>query len=459
MIGYSSIITTAVGSMAGRFITMRIYKNDVEGANRYLNSMWVSNFFLSALFTVISVFCIVYIDKLLAVPEYLLADVRWLFGCGAFSLVLGLLTGYLSLATYVKNRVDLSSLQGVACNLVRILCVIALFAFFNPSIVYMSLSAVVAGLVGLCISYNFKQRLLPELTIAPRRYFSFRLVKELISSGVWNSVNQLSNVLLYQLDLLITNIFIGAAATGDYAIAKTAPTLILNFLAMFAGTFVPHFNILYAQDKVDELVKDVRKSMIIVSLFIGLPIGFLVVYSDCFYNLWVPGQDSNMLYWMTFITLLPMIFGGSINPVFGIYSVTNRLRIPSLVLLGAGLLNVAIIYILLKTTSLGIWAIIIVSAIQGGLRNALFSPVYGALCLKRKWTTFYPTMLRGILGMLVVVVIGACLRSVFVVDSWMAFFGVGIITCVFALFANCYIIMNRTERQHLFAVARTKLHI
>lgn len=458
MIGYSSIITTAVGSMAGRFITMRIYKNDVEGANRYLNSMWVSNFFLSALFTVISVFCIVYIDKLLAVPEYLLADVRWLFGCGAFSLVLGLLTGYLSLATYVKNRVDLSSLQGVACNLVRILCVIALFAFFNPSIVYMSLSAVVAGFVGLCISYNFKQRLLPELTISPRRYFSFRLVKELTSSGVWNSVNQLGLLLLCQLDLLITNIFIGPAATGDYAIVKTAPTLILNLLTMFAGTFTPHFNILYAQDKLEELVREARKAMIIVCLFIGLPIGFLVVYSDCFYNLWVPGQDSEMLYWMTLITLLPMFINGSINPVFGIYSATNRLRVPSLVLLGAGLLNVLITYILLKTTSLGVWAIIIVSAIQSGLRNALFSPAYGAICLKRKWTTFYPTMLRGVLSVSVVVIIGYCLRKVITVDSWLTFFVSGLLTCIFALFVNCFVIMKKAEREHLLIIIRTKIH-
>ena len=50
IIGYSSILTTAVGSMAGRFITMRIYKEDMEGANVYLNSMWVTNLLLSAIF-------------------------------------------------------------------------------------------------------------------------------------------------------------------------------------------------------------------------------------------------------------------------------------------------------------------------------------------------------------------------------------------------------------------------
>ncbi|MBP3470751.1 MAG: oligosaccharide flippase family protein [Paraprevotella sp.] len=458
MVGYSSIITTAIGSMAGRFITMRIYKNDIDGANKYLNSMWVSNLILSAFFTLISVFCVVYIDKLLTVPQELLSDVQWLFALGAFSMILGLLTGYLGLATYVKNRVDLSSSRNVICNIIRIICIFALFALFKPSIVYMSLSAVLSGLAGVYFNYNFKKKLLPELTIAPKKYFSFQLVKELTSSGVWNSVNQLSNMLLYQMDLLITNVFIGAIATGDYAIAKTAPTLILSLLGMLAGTFVPHFNILYAQDKIDELIREVRKSMVVVGSLISLPIGFLAIYSDCFYNLWVPGQDSQMLYWMTFITLLPMIFGGSVNPVFGIYSATNRLRVPSLVLLAAGILNVAVIYVLLKTTDMGIWAIIIVSAVQGGLRNALFSPAYGAICLKRKWTTFYPTMLRGIFGMLTVMAIGYAFRLIIEVDSWIMFFLSGAVVCSAALFINSYIIMSRSERQHLFGIVLKRIH-
>ena len=49
IIGYSSILTAAVGSMGGRFITMSIYQNDKEGANQSFNSVWVANIFLSIL--------------------------------------------------------------------------------------------------------------------------------------------------------------------------------------------------------------------------------------------------------------------------------------------------------------------------------------------------------------------------------------------------------------------------
>lgn len=459
IIGYSGVITAAVGSMAGRFVTMRVYANDMEGANRYYTSVWVANFFLSIVFTIVSIFCVIYIDHILTVPSELLTEVQWLFGLGTFSLVLGLLTGVFGMPTYIKNRVDLSTSAGMVVNAIRIGLIVLLFWLFRPSIVYMSLSAMVAAIAGMFFNLRFKQMLLPELSINPKCYFDFSKIVELISSGIWNSVNQLSNMLLYQLDLLITNIFISASATGDYAIAKTAPALILNLLAMLSGTFGAHFNILYAKGKIDEVVKEVRKSMVIVGMIIGLPIGFLVIFSDCFYSLWVPGQNIELLHKMTVVTLLPMICGGSINPIFVIFSVTNKLRVPSMVLLGAGLIQVVIIFILLKSTSLGIWAIIIVSALQGGLRNALFSPAYGAISLGYKWYTFFPTMFRGMAGMMMVVGISFLYRQFFSIESWFDFFLAGAVVCSISLFVNSYVMMFKHERQYLLSVVIKKLHL
>lgn len=452
MIGYTSIITTAVGSMAGRFITMRIYKDDIEDANRYLNSMWVANLFLSIVFTLMGVIVVVFIDDILSVPTYLLSDVRWLFGLGLFSIILGLLTGYLGIPTYVRNRVDLSSSRNVMTNLIRIGTILALFALFKPSIVYMSLSALIASIAGIVFNYNLKKKLLPELTIAPRRYFNFSYVRTLTGSGVWNSVNSLSNTLLYQLDLFITNIFISASATGDYAIAKTAPNLILQLLAMLSGTFVAHFNILYAKGEINTVVSETRKSMVIVGMLIGLPIGFLTIFSDCFYNLWVPGQDVTILFWLTVLTVVPMVLGGSINPIFGLFATTNKLKVPSLVVLFSGLSQLIVIVILLKFTSLGIWAIAITSLVQSVLRNSIFTPIYGAKVLGKPWYTFYPTVVRGVLGAGVVIATGFLYRRFFIIDSWTSFFVAGVIVCTFSLFFNSYVMLTRAERERVFSV-------
>lgn len=458
IIGYSSILTAAVGSMGGRFVTMSIYQNDKENANQYFNSVWSANIFLSVLFTIASIFFILFISDILTVPKYLETEVRWLFGFGTITMIIGLITGLLGLGTYVKNRLDLQASVSVITNIIRVASILLLFFIFNPSIVFMSLSAFIAALVGIYFSISFKRKLLPELVINPNRYFSWKRIKEVTSAGIWNSLTQLSNVLLGQVDLLITNIFIGAAATGDYAIAKTAPLLILNLLGMLSGSFMPHFNILYAKGEMQELIKEVARSISIISLLIGVPMGFLLVFSGEFFHLWVPGQDAEMLYWLSFLTVAPLIIGACINPVYGLFAVTNRLRIPSIAVLVGSSLQTIVIIIVIQTTNLGIWSIPIVSGIQAILRNTIFTTVYGGLCLDQKWYTFFPALARGILGMLIVVSIGLIIKPFIVIDNWFMFFVVLILTGVISMIINMFVVFNNNDRCAIIKIIKSKIN-
>lgn len=456
IIGYSSIITSAVGSMAGRFITMRIYQNDIEGANKYFNSVWLVNILLSVFFTIVSIFAIVFIDNILSIPTHLISDVRCLFGLGSLSLVLGLLTGILGIGVFVKNRVDLSASRAAIAECFRITSILALFFFFKPSIIYMSLGGLFSAILFIFFNIKFKGKLLPELSLNPIKHFSLSHFKDVFFSGIWNSVNQLSSILLQQFDLLITNLFLGVSVTGDYSIAKTAPIFIYSILAMLSGTFVPHFNILFAKNEIKELVHEIKKSMTIVGMLIGIPIGFLLIYSRDFYKLWVPGEDANALYWLTFITILPMIFGGSINPIFGVFSTTNKLKVPSLVLLGAGILNTVTIFILLATTELGIWAIAITGAVQGGLRNLFFSTIYGAKCLNQKWYTFFPTVAKGVCGMGTVAIISYIIKKFIPCNSWIVLVLSLCLISSISLAMNSLIMFTTKDRQAIFNMIKKK---
>ena len=160
---------------------------------------------------------------------------------------------------------------------------------------------------------------------------------------------------------------------------------------------------------------------------------------------------------MTIITILPMILGGSINPIFGIFSVTNKLRIPSLVVLCAGVLQTIVVFILLKTTNWGIWVIVGTSAIQGLIRNSLFTPSYGAICLGKKWSTFFPTMFRGIAGVLVVIAIGLLYRNIFNVNSWISFLLSGVVVCLLSLIANSFFMLKQSERGYLIKTIKNKV--
>ena len=48
-ISYATLITVAINSLSGRFVTVKIYENDMESANKYFSSVFIANTILASL--------------------------------------------------------------------------------------------------------------------------------------------------------------------------------------------------------------------------------------------------------------------------------------------------------------------------------------------------------------------------------------------------------------------------
>lgn len=155
---------------------------------------------------------------------------------------------------------------------------------------------------------------------------------------------------------------------------------------------------------------------------------------------------------LSFLTILPMIVTGSMNTIFNVYTVTNKLKIPAMVLLGTGIINVGIIILLLKHTTLGIFAIPLVSAVVGILRNMVFTPLYAAKCLKVKWTTFYKAILRGTICAITMIMVCLIIKHYIIINSWLTIISVAAVTASIALSINMFIVFNKTERKKFLSM-------
>lgn len=457
IIGYTSIITAAIGSMAGRFIIMEFYGGNINKAKTYYTTVIIANITLSLIFSIVGILGLIFLERIINIPPYLETDVKILFGLTLLSLVISLPLGILNVGLTVKNVNHYSAYSNVTSNFVRVGIMLILYWLFKPSIIYIGIAGIGSMIVGLGYGFFFKRKFLPEISFAPKTHFDIKAVWELASSGVWNSVNQLSNVLLQGLDLLIANVFISALATGEYALAKTMPSMIYTVLAMFSGAFYPQFNILYAKKEYKELHHEINKSIKVMSTLMGIPIGLLIVYGANFFSLWVPSQNTTELTILSTITLVPMIFGASVNPIFGIFTITNRLKVPSLVLLFSGLAQTGIVVLLLRHTSLGIYAIAIVSAIQGGLRNFLFSPQYAAHCLGMSRYSLYKPIIKGCAGMVMVIAVGFLFKLIYNPETWVGLVGSFATAAIVVLVVNSYIVFNSNDRKFVFGLLKSRI--
>lgn len=445
-IGYVNIITVALNSMASRFITIKIHENDSEGANRYFNSVLTSNSVLALILTLPSIFFVLFINKILNIPYEILRDVQFLFGFVFLGMILTILTSVFGVATFAKNRLDLSSKRSIESNFIRVISLILMFSLFTPSVSYIGIANLLVISFVLITNIYFTKKLLPDIYIN-KRYFDFKAVKELLSSGVWNSVNQLSLVLLTGLDLLIANIFVGAAASGEYSIVKTIPNFIQQLVGMLVGVFVPQFTILYAQKKHEELLDNINKSIKFMGLIITIPIAFLIIFGDIFFSLWIPNENASKLFLLSNLTIIPMIVTGSINTIFNVYSVTNKLKIPALVLLITGFVNTLCVFIIIKETNLGILAIPLVSFTIGLLRNLIFTPIYAARCLSVKWNTFYKAIMRGCICALTMMFFCYLAKYNLKINSWIKLIITGGVCSLMSLFINLFIVFSSAERK------------
>ena len=74
--GYAEILTVALNSMASRFITVSIHREDYESADKYFTSVIFSNIFLALALTVPFTLIVLFLDRIVNVSNDLLSDVR-----------------------------------------------------------------------------------------------------------------------------------------------------------------------------------------------------------------------------------------------------------------------------------------------------------------------------------------------------------------------------------------------
>ena len=138
---YAGVITTALNSMSGRYITISLEQKNIKEVNTYFNSVLFGNFLISMFFLIVSaVFCI-FIEYLLEIPTSLIPDVRLLFTFVLLSLVINISSAVFSVASFAMNRFDKQALITIISNVIKLGVIVALFYFFTPKIHFLGYSA------------------------------------------------------------------------------------------------------------------------------------------------------------------------------------------------------------------------------------------------------------------------------------------------------------------------------
>ena len=423
---YATIITVALNSMSGRFISMAYHKGDVEKASRIFSSVLVADLFLAGAMLLLTSVFTMYIDVFLDVPQSLVGSVKITFAVTFLTFVISIITAIFTTATFVKNRIDINSVRDIIGNIIKVLIIVVLFSFFPAQLYFIALATLSSGIFLLLANITVKRRILPEVQINIKK-FQFRLVKTILAAGIWMSLAQLSNALISGLDLLVCNLALGATLMGILSISKTIPHCIGSLITTLGAVFLPHYTILYAKNDIKGLVKEVSFTSRIVSLVLTVPIAGFIAFGYEFYTLWQPSktpEEIQIIQILSILTCITYLFTAHTQCMTMLNPVCNKMRVPVLVALGVGVAGIVITVLVLTFGNLGDNGVFVVagtSSILMSLRAFFFIPLYSAYLLKQKWTTFFPSMIRGWIAFFVLLGIFTFVNSLVAINSWLIF--------------------------------------
>lgn len=447
---YAALFSVALNSMSSRFIMLERVRGNQQRANAYFSSVAIANIIMAAIFMIPSGLCVYFLDSIFEINPLWVMEVKLTFALTFLNFIIRLISSIYSNCYYITNTLYIQSLRLSQASIINVALVLTLFMLFEAHISYVVLGTLAATVFTVIINFYYTRKLVPDLRFR-RKDFNLRCIWDILSSGIWNSITQLSQILAGGLDLILTNLFISPVMMGYMSISKTIPNVIFSFNTTIASVFSPNLMQLYAKGDKEGLKEAAKSSMRFMCLFVSIPNAILCTMGADFYRLWVPGQPAELIHIMSVLTVINVCVSGPLHPIYQIFTITNKVRANSLVMISYGLVNICCVALLLNFTDWGVYAILGCS-LAGALIVAFFFHIpYSAKFIGLPRNAFMPEIIKSILSFIAVSAVGLAFNFVFDLSrSWFAWFGAAIVVAIIGFAINFAIVLNKQEKRQLF---------
>lgn len=457
---YVTLITVAINSMASRFISLEYNKGNKDGATQYFSSVFWINVILSLFVFVISAIVILNLERLINIEPALIRDVKITFVISFANLILSFLTTCFTASTFATNRMDLHAFSQIGTNLIKLFLTVGLFVLLVPHIYYVSIGVLISSIFTFVVYLFLSRRLIPELSLSTK-FFSIKKIIKLLKSGFWILISNISSLLLNGLDLLIANLTISQVAMGRLSVSKTLPTAVGTLLGFLSNIFAASLTSLVAEEKKEEIVKELRFTCKILGVFLTVPFAGIIIYGIEFLSLWLPNNVYNemgilQVYILMMLTLLNVIVNAYMYSIHSLFIALDKVKVYSLMVLISSIISIFLTLLLATQTPLGVYAIAGTSTIVLSVVNLILVPRYAERILEIPPFSLLKTIFRNYLGLAVTCVLFALAKPLLTMDSWATFFMSAFVMAILGYILVSFVLFNKEERKRLVQVIKSK---
>lgn len=450
-VNYGYILTLIINSVAGRFVAYEYHKGNLLQASKYYSSVLLINFIFCLIICVVSAGFILNLKEFINVSDALLGDVKLTMLFYFINFCLGLFNAVLTVSAFVKNKLYMISARNAISTAIFAGLLVVLFSVFKPMIYYTAVSALAASIFVFASAIYITKKLNTGL-IFRVKFFRLKLIKQLVSSGAWNSFNMLSHTLINGVDLLLANIFISAASMGVLSVSKAAIMIAESFIGTVGASFVPKFIELYSKQNIAALVAEVKFALKTLAFISITPVVIFASLGVEFYTLWLPFksyEQVSFIYELSMVALAPIILIASMQPLLSLNTVTNKLKRPAVANMIMSVSVVLAQIYWLKFYSGGLMSIAISASVAYALRIICFDVVNAGLNLDQRVATFYPIFVKNIVVFGSILCLMFWLKTFIQITNWWEFGLYSLIFLAIGYFLSLFLIFSKSQRAML----------
>jgi membrane protein EpsK len=451
---YMSLLTISLNGAVSRYLTIDLQKKDNKSANQFFNTAFFGSLGLVLLMLPIAGLISYFVTDIFDVPSGQSGNARLLFFAIMAAFLVTTVNSNFAVSSFAKNRFDLRNGVEGSGLIARVIFIILLFNLFSPHLFYVGLSYLGGSLITLIGAVWVWKKLTPELKVCFANFDRSRL-RDLTGMGGWMFINQAAMLLFLNIDLIVVNKLFGADSGGKYASVLQWTILLRSMAATLVGVLTPIILSYYARGQMDQVINVSKKAVKLLGLTMALPIGVVCGFAAPLLSIWIGPQFSE------FAPLMWLLVGHlcinlSVLPLFSNQLALNKVKIPGIIALSMGVVNFILAISLPLLFGWGIYGVAAAGAIVLTLKNAIFTPWYGAQILNKPWNTFINSMLPGLIATIAIAIISFGIAHNFNQSSWVdLIISFSIITLAYLLVVF-FVVLRCDERELLISFIPAK---
>ena len=444
---YMSLITLALNGAYGRYLAIDMQRKAITDANKTFNTSLFGSIIITTIslpFVIGFVFAIPYVFNIPLGQEN---NTQILFFLIMISFFVTTIESCFSVSTWAKSRFDLQNIVIISSQLFRLLCIVIIFQLTNPNIWIVGLAMLLSSMLGLFGNFYFWRKLTPELRIN-YRHFDRSRVNDLFSMGGWMVVNQIGALLFQSTSLIIANISLGVKIAGEYGSIILFSSLLRGLSSTASSVLTPMVLEKYAMNDLSRISSLSTQAIRLLGITIGIPVGLICGFGKPILSLWL-GESFSHLWLLLGITLIYLPFNLAVTPLFAIQTTLNKVKLPGIMSLIFGIINIFLALVFIEKFNLGAIGIAGAGAIVLTMKNALFTPIYGATIQKNPWYTYLKSLIPGLVVSISIIIISIGFLQFFEIDKWLELILLlGITSCISLLLI--YVFVLKIEDKKFF---------